>query len=522
MKYVLGVDLGTSAVKVILVNQLGEIAAEATRPYPLSHPAPGYSEQNAEDWVTGTIESIHEIMGSGVVNAADIEGLSFSGQMHGLVLIDESGTPLRPAILWNDVRTTAQCNTIKDVLGTELLESVKNPALEGFTLPKILWVQEHEPEIFAKAVKFLLPKDYLSYRLTGAIMMEYSDASGTLMFDLPTNTWSKSICEKFGLDFGICPPLVGSDEQVGTILPEIAQATGLSTETKVFAGGADNAAGALGAGNVADGIGVCSIGTSGVFSAFEATGGQNFNLALQYHSHAKPDSYYLMGVTLAAGNSLNWFKSTFAADKSFAEMLANVGTVAPGSNGLIFTPYIVGERFPHADSQIRGSFIGMSGTHTFDHFARAVLEGITFSLRDALELMRTAGNKQINKIISIGGGAKNEDWLQIQADIFNATVIKLTSEQGPALGSAIIAAMGCKWFNSYEECIDAFIGYEKEFIPNPKNVAVYEEAYKVYTQVYGATKALNEQLAPLRSVKTSSVKKINTDVEIKTEDKVSV
>jgi xylulokinase len=384
------------------------------------------------------------------------------------------------------------------LLGAELLSSVKNPALEGFTLPKILWVQEHEPEMFAQAKTFLLPKDYLSYRLTGAVAMEYSDASGTLMFDLPTNTWSSVVCEKLNIDLAICPPLVGSDDMVGTILPEIAAATGLAVETKVFAGGADNAAGALGAGNVSDGIGVCSIGTSGVFSAFEATGTQDFNLALQYHSHAKPDSYYLMGVTLAAGNSLNWFKQTFAADKSFADMLANVGSIVPGANGLIFTPYIVGERFPHADAQIRGSFIGMSATHTFDHFARAVLEGITFSLRDALELMRTAGNKEINKIISIGGGAKNEDWLQMQADIFNATVIKLTSEQGPALGSAIIAAMGCKWFDSYEDCIDTFIGYEKEFTPNPDAVAVYEKAYKVYAQVYQNTKAMNEQLSELR------------------------
>ena len=521
MKYVLGVDLGTSAVKVILVNQKGEIKGEATRPYPLSHPAPGYSEQNAEDWVTGSIESIKEIMDSGVVNASDIEGLSFSGQMHGLVLVDESGTPLRPAILWNDVRTTQQCRKIEDVLGAELLTSIKNPALEGFTLPKILWVQENEPETFAKAAKFLLPKDYLSYRLTGALMMEYSDASGTLMFDLPTNSWSQTVCDAFNLDVSLCPPLVGSDDQVGTILPHIAEVTGLSAETKVFAGGADNAAGALGAGNVSDGIGVCSIGTSGVFSAFEATGTQNFDLALQYHSHAKPDSYYLMGVTLAAGNSLNWFKETFASDKGFAEMLSNVGTVAPGSNGLIFTPYIVGERFPHADSQIRGSFIGMSATHTFDHFARAVLEGITFSLRDALELMRTAGNKTINKIISIGGGAKNEDWLQMQADIFNATVIKLTSEQGPALGSAIIAAMGCKWFDTYEDCIETFIGYEKEFTPNPENVKIYEAAYSVYAQVYAATKSLNEQLAPLRSIERKSVTKINTDVEVKTSETVT-
>jgi len=498
MKYVLGVDLGTSAVKVILVNQKGEIKGEATREYPLSHPAPGFSEQNAEDWVTGTLQSIKEIMDSGIVDATDIEGLSFSGQMHGLVLIDEKGTPLRPAILWNDVRTTAQCRQIEAALGDELYDSLKNKALEGFTLPKILWVKENEPEVFAKAVKFLLPKDYLSYRLTGAIAMEVSDASGTLLFDMASASWSQSVCEKLDINFDLCPPLVQSIDQVGTILPEIAATTGLSTETKVFAGGADNAAGALGAGNIADGIGVCSIGTSGVFSAFEATGDQDYKGALQYHSHSVPGAYYVMGVTLAAGNAMNWFKSTFAADQSFADMLANVGIIKPGSNGLIFTPYIAGERTPHVDPLIRGSFIGMSATHTFDHFARSVMEGITFSLRDSLEILRTVGKKEINKIISIGGGAKNEDWLQMQADIFNTTIVKLTSEQGPALGSAIIAAMGCEWFDSFEACTDAFIGYEKEFTPIPENVAVYEEAYHVYTQVYDQTKELNEQLHPLR------------------------
>lgn len=498
MKHVLGVDLGTSAVKVILVNQNGEIKGEATRDYPLSHPAPGFSEQNAEDWVAGSIESIKEIIDSGVVNAADIEGMSFSGQMHGLVLIDEAHAPLRPAILWNDVRTTSQCEKITEVLGTELLDSTKNKALEGFTLPKILWVQEHEPEIFAKAVNFLLPKDYLRYSLTGVIDMEYSDAAGTLLLDLPTSSWSTSICEKFNLDPKICPPLIGSHEMSGTLLPEIAEVTGLTVDTKVFAGGADNACGALGAGIINDDVAMCSIGTSGVFLAYEETGDKDFKGALHYFNHSKPDSYYLMGVTLAAGHSLNWFKSTFAADKSFDELLENVGTIKPGSNGLLFTPYIVGERTPYADALIRGSFVGMDTTHTLDHFARAVLEGITYSLRDSLELMRNAGNKDISKIVSIGGGAKNGDWLQMQADIFNATIIKLTSEQGPALGSAIIAAMGCGWFESFGACKEAFIGYEKEFHPIPENVAIYEEVYQIYTQVYGQTKELNQQLHELR------------------------
>lgn len=498
MKYVLGVDLGTSAVKVILVNQAGEIKKEATKEYPLSHPAPGFSEQNAEDWVTGSIESIKEIVDSGVVNVADIEGLSFSGQMHGLVLIDETGTPLRPAILWNDVRTTPQCARITEVMGQELADNLKNKALEGFTLPKILWVQEHEPEIFAKAKSFLLPKDYLRYRLTGVIDMDYSDAAGTLMLDFPTNTWSTTVCEKFNINPNICPPLIGSTDLSGTLLPSIAEATGLTVDTKVFGGGADNACGALGAGIINADVAMCSIGTSGVFVSYEDDWAADYQTAVQFHSHAKPDAFYSMGCTLAAGHSLNWFKNTFAADKSFGELLANVGTIKPGSNGLLFTPYIVGERTPYADAFIRGSFIGMDTTHTLDHFARAVLEGITYSLRDSLELMRTVGNKEVNKIVSIGGGAKNEDWLQMQADIFNATVIKLTSEQGPALGSAIIAAMGCGWFDSFEACKDAFIGYEKEFHPIPENVAVYEEAYQIYTQVYGQTKELNQQLHALR------------------------
>lgn len=498
MKYVLGVDLGTSAVKVILVNQLGEIKAEATRDYSLSHPAPGFSEQNACDWVTGSIDSIKEIIDSGVVNTIDIEGLSFSGQMHGLVLIDETGMPLRPAILWNDVRTTPQCAKITEVMGVELTSNLKNKALEGFTLPKILWVQEHEPEIFAKATNFLLPKDYLRYRLTGVIDMDYSDAAGTLMLDFATNDWSTSVCEKFNIDEAICPPLVESIHMSGTLLPEIAEATGLAVGTKVFVGGADNACGALGAGIINSDVAMASIGTSGVFVSYEDSATVDYKAAVQFHSHAKQGSFYSMGCTLAAGHSLNWFKKTFAADKSFSELLANVSTIKPGSNGLLFTPYIVGERTPYADALIRGSFIGMDTTHTLDHFSRAVLEGITYSLKDSLELMRTVGNKEISKIVSIGGGAKNEDWLQMQADIFNAIIIKLTSEQGPALGAAIIAAMGCEWFDSFEACKDVFIEYDKEFHPIPENVVVYEKAYEIYTQVYEQTKGLNQQLHALR------------------------
>ena len=498
MKYVIGIDLGTSSVKALLVSNQGEICGEAVRHYPLSHPQAGYSEQNPEDWVTGTIEAVNELVTNSKIDANLVDGISFSGQMHGLVLIDEEGTPLRPAILWNDTRTTKQCEEITEALGSDLLNITKNKALEGFTLPKILWVQKHEPEIFAKATHFLLPKDYLRFRLTGKIDMEYSDAAGTLLLDVINHKWSESICEKFSIKSSICPPLIQSHELSGTLKPEMANEMALTTEVKVFGGGADNACGALGAGIINEDVAMCSIGTSGVFLAYEEDKTQDFKGALHFFNHGKPDSYYLMGVTLAAGYSLSWFKDTFAKEKSFGELLEGITNVSEGSNGLLFTPYIVGERTPYADALIRGSFIGMDSTHTMDHFARAVLEGITFSLKDSLELMRSVGKKEINKIVSIGGGAKNETWLQMQADIFNATVIKLTSEQGPALGAAIIAAMGCEWFESFEACKDALIQYEKEFTPIPANVARYQEVYEVYTDIYEQTKDMNRRLHHLR------------------------
>lgn len=498
MKYVIGVDLGTSSVKVLLVNQLGEVCQEAVRHYPLSHPKTGYSEQNPEEWVQGTIEAVNELVSKANVSNEAIEGISFSGQMHGLVLIDETGTPLRPAILWNDTRTTKQCQKITEVLGSKLLEITKNKALEGFTLPKILWVQEHEPELLAKATQFLLPKDYLRYRLTGNIDMEYSDAAGTLLLDIVKHRWSEEICETFAISPSICPPLIESHELSGTLLLEIANEMNLTDQVKVFAGGADNACGALGAGIINDEMAMCSIGTSGVFLAYEKDKTQDFKGALHFFNHSQPNSYYSMGVTLAAGYSLNWFKETFAKEKNFEELLEGIAEIPAGANGLVFTPYIVGERTPFADALIRGSFIGMDSTHTLDHFTRAVIEGITFSLRDSLELMRTVGKKEVGKIVSIGGGAKNHTWLQIQADIFNTPVTKLTSEQGPALGAAIIAAIGCQWFETFEDCKKAFIRYEKEFTSNPEQVKKYQEIYEIYTQIYDNTKSMNQALNRLR------------------------
>jgi xylulokinase len=497
MKYVIGIDLGTSAVKVLLVNQEGAIAGEATREYPLLQERSGYSEQRPEDWVRETIAALAALVRSSGVNASDIEGLSFSGQMHGLVLLDAAREPVRNAILWNDTRTTKQCRSIEEALGASLLDITRNPALEGFTLPKLLWVKEQEPELYAKADVFVLPKDYVRYRLTGEIAMDLSDAAGTLLLDVRAKTWSDDVCRKLGIDPSLCPPLVESQALTGTLLPDAAQATGLTTATKVFAGGADNACGAVGAGILTEDAAMCSIGTSGVILAYEQNKNRDFAGKVHFFNHAQEGAYYAMGVTLSAGHSLSWFRDTFAPGTSFGELLQGVGNVPVGSKGLLYTPYLVGERTPHADAVIRGSFIGMDASHGIQDFSRAVMEGITFSLNESIDLFRTVG-KSVGKIISIGGGSKNPDWLQMQADVFRSVVVPMKNEQGPGMGAAMLAAVGCGWFGSLAECAAKFIQYGTPYEPNSENAKRYEDLFEVYKLVYAQTRELNERLLPFR------------------------
>mgnify|MGYP000844113171 CR=1 FL=1 len=497
MKYVIGVDLGTSAVKALLVGQDGTVRAEATREYPLYHEKSGWSEQEPEDWVRGTLEALRELASGSGVDARDIEGLSFSGQMHGLVLLDADNRPVRRAILWNDTRTTAQCRAIERALGDKLLAVTRNPALEGFTLPKILWVRDHEPHAFERAVRFVLPKDYVRYRLTGGIHMDLSDAAGTLLLDVANKRWSGEVLSAFGLDAALCPPLVEAGAQVGTLSAESAAATGLSAGTRVFAGGADNACGAIGAGILQPGLTLCSIGTSGVILTYEADAAADYRGKVHFFNHGKENAFYAMGVTLAAGYSLSWFRSTFAKGEPYESLLAGVDGIAPGSDGLLFTPYIVGERTPHADSAIRGSFIGMDGAHTRAHFARAVMEGITFSLNESVDIFRRAG-KTVDTIVSIGGGAKNPAWLQMQADIFQAEVVALENEQGPGLGAAMLAAAGCGWFASLDECAGAFVKRSGSYLPDADRSARYAELFRLYQSVYAHTKELNESLSAFR------------------------
>ncbi|MFD1884170.1 xylulokinase [Paenibacillus wenxiniae] len=497
MSYVIGVDLGTSAVKTVLVNRQGQVAFETSESYPLSQPKPGYSEQNPKDWVQKTLLSLRRLLDVSNVPASEIEGLSFSGQMHGLVLLDEQHEVIRPAMLWNDTRTTAQCRRIEETLGDELLKIARNRALEGFTLPKILWVQEHEPDNWKRAALFVLPKDYVRFRLTGDLAMDYSDAAGTLLLDVAGKVWSERIASAFELPMSFCPRLVESFDDVGGLLPEIAAETGLNESTHVYAGGADNACGAIGAGILTEGQTMCSIGTSGVVLSYEERKDLDFAGKVHFFNHSEQDAFYIMGVTLAAGYSLEWFRSTFAAEQSFETLLSGIDEIAPGADGLLFTPYIVGERTPHPDADIRGSFIGMDAAHKLPHFARAVLEGITFSLRESIDILRESG-KSITEVISIGGGAKNETWLQMQADIFGATVVRLENEQGPAMGAAMLAAYGSGWFESLEQCAAAFLRPARSYAPDADRKKRYDELFAIYRDVYTATAELNRRLTRLR------------------------
>ncbi|MCF6165597.1 Xylulose kinase [Furfurilactobacillus rossiae] len=497
MSYVLGVDLGTSAVKVSAIDKTGTIKAQQSYDYPLSQPKPGYSEQNPEDWVMGTTVAIVRLILNDGIAAADIDGISYSGQMHGLVLLDANNQVLRPAILWNDTRTTKQCEEISAKMGDDFIEITKNKPLEGFTLPKLLWVKENEPETFAKAATFLLPKDYVRYRMTGKLGMDYSDASGTVLEDVMNHEWSTRICKMFDIPESICPPLMDSIDYVGNITPNYAEFSGLDTHTKVFAGGADNACGAVGAGILHPNMVLSSIGTSGVVLKYEEDPSIDYKGTLQFENHAIPNAYYSMGVTLAAGYSLNWFKKTFAKDTDFSAFVASSNESPVGANGLLFTPYIVGERAPYANADIRGSFVGIDGTQTRSDFVRSVLEGIVFSFRDILDLFEQNGS-QFDTVVSIGGGAKSPLWLQIQADIFNVDVVSLTNEQGPGLGAAMLAAVGLGWFDTVQDCAAQFVHFGTVYHPIEKNVAKYKELHKIYQTIYPSTKELSSRLLAFR------------------------
>ncbi|MDR2660705.1 MAG: xylulokinase [Lactobacillaceae bacterium] len=497
MSVVLGVDLGTSSVKVSAINKQGEIVAQESYDYPLSQPQPGWSEQNPEDWVMGTSVAIARLILNDGIKADDIEGISYSGQMHGLVLLDENHKVLRPAILWNDTRTTPQVEEINQKMGSRFVEITRNRPLEGFTLPKILWVKENEPEIFAKAKVILLPKDYLRFRMTGQLAMDYSDAAGTVVLDVVNKVWSKEILDNFDLSESLFPKLIESIDLAGNVTPSYAEFSGLSENTKVFGGAADNAAGAIGAGLLEPNYVMSSIGTSGVVAKFEDNANVDYKGDIHFFNHGIPDKFYSMGVTLAAGDANSWFKSVFGQDIPFAEWVNEAQESSVGANGLLFTPYISGERTPYPDADLRGSFIGLDRTHKRADFIRAVLEGIIFSFKDIMDIYDREG-ADFDTVVAIGGGAKSPLWLQIQADIFNKKVVTLQSEQGPGLGAAMLAATGLGWFDSVQQAAKELIAQGKTYEPISANVVKYTEMHQIYKEVYENTNKLSHQLLAYR------------------------
>lgn len=494
---VLGVDLGTSAVKVSAVNRQGKIVAQRSFDYPLSQPRPGFSEQNPEDWVNGTTVAIVELILKDGISADAVKGISYSGQMHGLVLLDHNKQVLRPAILWNDTRTSQQTQEISDQMGDDFIEITRNRALEGFTLPKILWVKENEPQIFEASETFVTPKDYLRYRMTGQLAMEISDAAGTVMLDVEKGQWSTAIQQAFELPASFFPPIIQGIQSAGHISESYALFSGLSTATEVFGGAADNAAGAIGSAILKPNMVWSSIGTSGVVLKYEANAEVNYHGKIHFFNHAIPNKYYSMGVTLAAGHSLNWFKRSFAPAEDFTELVASAEQSTIGAHGLLFTPYIVGERTPYADGDIRGSWLGIDSMHQRADFVRSVLEGIIFSFKDIFAIYEDAG-AQFDTVIASGGGAKSALWLQIQADIFNKKVIVLENEQGPGMGAAILAAVGLGWFESVEQAAQAFASFGQVYAPKADNVEKYAQVYQMYRQVYTQTADISHQLLAYR------------------------
>lgn len=491
---VIGIDLGTSAIKLLAVSREEEFLGVQSEPLPLYQDYPGYSEQDPDEWNAAMQRGLKHLLSQPQMAEVVIKGVSFSGQMHGLVLVDEAGRPLRRAILWNDTRTTPQCELIKEQHGDQVLG---NPVVEGFTLTKLLWVKENEPELWGKAAAFMLPKDYLRYCLTGEIYTEFSDAAATMLWNPQAKAWDKALGEEFGIP-DIYPDVLQSHNKAGTFNALLAAELCLGTDVPVFAGGADNACGALGSGVINPNDSICSIGTSGVLLICEPVGGaEGYGHKIHLMNHAVPDVNYLMGVTLSAGYSLSWFKREFYADESFEQLLDEAREAGIGAHGLIFTPYLAGERTPHGDASIRGSFIGISGSNIRGDFARAVVEGITYSLYDSLIYLRSVG-KNVTKIVSTGGGAKSDFWLQLQADVFNAEIYKLKHEEGPSMGAAMLAAYGLGWYPSLTDCAKQFIHYTTTFKPDLKRHKAYEDYFQIYQQVYNATRRLTKNLLELQ------------------------
>lgn len=481
----IGVDLGTSAVKLLLMDENGKICKIVSREYPLYFPHPGWSEQNPEDWFVQSMEGIRELTAD--CDKSQVQGISFGGQMHGLVALDNQDQVIRPAILWNDGRTGKQTDYLNQVIGKDKLsEYTANIAFAGFTAPKILWMKENEPEIFAKICKIMLPKDYLAYKLSGSFCTEYSDASGMLLLDVEHKCWSEEMLGICGITKEQLPKLYESWEVVGTLKKEIAEELGLPESVKVIAGAGDNAAAAVGTATVGDGGCNISLGTSGTLFISSKKFGVDENNALHSFAHAD-GNYHLMGCMLSAASCNKWWMDEILKTKAYQEEQAGITKL--GENRVFYLPYLMGERSPHNDPDARAAFIGMSMDTTREDMTQAVLEGVAFGLRDSLEVARSIGvSPERTKIC--GGGAKSPLWRKIIANVMNMKVDIIESEEGPGYGAAILAAVGCGVFSSVEEAAKKLVKIVATEEPDPELTAKYEERYQKFRKLYPALKGM--------------------------------
>jgi xylulokinase len=491
----LGIDIGTSGTKTLAIDERGTILAAASAEYPCDHLRPGWSEQDPELWWNATIRTVQEVLAAGKFAAADVAGIGLSGQMHGSVFLDGAGEVVRPALLWNDQRTAAECQEIEERAGGReaLMRMVANPALTGFTAPKVLWVRRHEPAHWDRVKQVLLPKDYVRYRLTGTYATEVSDASGTLFLDVANRRWSRELLSKLELDPVLLPHCYESPEVSGRVSEIGARATGLVVGTAVVGGGGDQPAGAVGNGIVREGVVSATMGTSGVVFAHADQPGFDPQGRLQRGCHAVPGAWHVMGVVLSAGGSFQWFRNELGkAEVALAKqqgvdpyflLSAEAALAGPGAEGLFFLPYLTGERTPHFDSDAKGGWIGLTVRHGRPHMIRAVLEGATFAMRDSLELIREMG-VAIDQIRLSGGGARNALWRQIQADIYGCDAFTLNSTEGPAFGVALLAQVGTGAYSSVPEACDATIRTMESTTVDQKVKAFYDEAYAIYGQLY--------------------------------------
>jgi xylulokinase len=485
---VLGLDVSTTATKAILMDRAGTVLAVAAGEYDFKTPHPLWAEQDPALWWEAAQQTIAEVLATTGHTGDDVAAVGAAGQMHGMVLLDHDGEVVRPAILWNDGRSAAQGDAIRDAVGRERLIAITgNDALTSYTATRMLWVREHEPEVWARAQHLLLPKDYVRFMLTGEHALDVNDGAGTLLFDIESRTWSGEVVQALGLDPAMLPRTVEGPEVVGVVTDEAAAATGLRAGTPVVGGSGDQAANAVGLGAVTPGIAAMSVGTSGV--VFVPTAGPSVERdgRLSAFCHAVPGTWHLMGVTMSAAGSLKWLRDELAPEASWDELTAKAAAVPPGAEGLLFLPYLTGERTPYADPLARGAFIGLTVRHGLDHMVRAVLEGVAYSLKDVFALVSETAPDPLLELRASGGGTNSPLWRQIIADVLGVPLSLTRTAEGVATGGAILAAVAAGWFETVGEACEAMVEVTSTTEPG-ENAGAYDAAYEVYRTLYPALK----------------------------------